>query len=368
MAKINWKKVIATGTGIAIVVAILVVNIQKNKLSANEVVAMFPLTGKMASGGTEMLQGAQLAVDKWNENGGLLNKPVKLLKEDTKGNPAEAVNIFHKNFSKENKPLAILGVITGVVMNLKPLTEEAGIPLVGAIGANNFLDEPNKYVLRDYPTSKMIGKQIAQHLADKYSNKRIVYFYENTDMSLEIKKIIEENLPKGTNMATFDFDTTMLDFRDLILKSGVNNNDIVVITGLGSPMGSLVRQLREYQYTSEILGNSNLFMPGCVNLAGPAMKNVAILDYISDKNNSYCQKIDAAYQKQYGDKKLISSMVYLSYQGLDTLLAFFEQKKGQKISNLAEEMEGFTHEGCFGMGRIENGELILPMAFRFYEE
>ena len=368
MKKLNWKNILGIVVGVGVIATIVGVNMQRSKLTGNEVIAMFPLTGKMASGGVEMLQGAQLAVDNWNENGGLLKQPVTLIKEDTKGNPTEAINIFHRSFSKENKPLAVLGVITGVVMNLKPLTEEAGIPLVGAIGANNFLDKPNNYVLRDYPTSKMIGKQIAQHLADKYSNKRIVYFYENTDMSLEIKKTIEENMPKGTNIAAFDFDTTMLEFRDLILKSGVNNNDIVVITGLGSPMGSLVRQLREYQYTNEILGNSNLFMPGCVNLAGNAMKNVAILDYISDKNNPLCQKIDEAYQKKYGDKKLISSMVYLSYQGLDTLLAFFEQKKDRKVSNLTKEMEGFTHDGCFGMGRVENGELILPMAFRFYEE
>ena len=369
MSKLNWKKVIGWGVAALVVIGVVYNNAQRNRTDNWRVYGFFALTGKVASPGTEMSKGMELAVEKWNQKGGLLGKKISYIAEDTKGDQTEAITIYQRAIAgTDNKPIAIQSIVSGVTLNVKNFSEKDGIPLIGAIGSSKFLEEPNNYVIRDFASPNIIGKGFVEYIQKYHPNKRIVYFYENSDMSIETKKSFLNALAKEANIHLVDFDPNTTHFRELVLKANIQNGkDVVVITGLGSYMGILVRQLRQYGYTDNIVSDTNMMISGTKEYAEDAMKNVVILDFMPNSENPYCQEIDKAYQEKYG-KKVPFNAPYLSYQGIDTLLAFYEKMGTTDIPNLAKAMEGFEHDGCLGKVTVKNGEMNYPLSFRTVEE
>src|SRR3954470_23932493 len=55
-----------------------------------------PLTGAFAAAGTDVVNGAKIAVDGINAKGGVLGKSLELVTEDTKSNPTEAASVTEK--------------------------------------------------------------------------------------------------------------------------------------------------------------------------------------------------------------------------------------------------------------------------------
>lgn len=365
----NWKKILGWSVVACVLVAVICNNVRQNRTDDWRVYGFFALTGKIASPGTEMSRGMELAIEKWNSKGGLLGKKISYVAEDTKGDPTEAITIYQRAIAgTDNKPIAIQAIVSGVASNVKNFTEKEAIPLIGAVGSSKFLEEPNNYVIRDFASPNIIGKGFTEYIQKYYSNKRIVYFYENSDMSIETKKAFLNALPKDVNIYLVDFDPSTTHFREMILKANVSNEkDIVVITGSGSYLGLLVRQLRQYDYVNTIVSDTNMMTSGIKEYAEQAMKNVIVLDFMPNPENPYCQEISKAYQTKYG-KEIPFNAPYLSYQGIDTLLAFYEKMGTTDIPNLAKAMEGFEHEGCLGKGIVKNGELSYPLSFKIVTE
>ena len=370
MSKINWKKVIGWGVAALVVIGVLGTNMYNQQTdNKNKIIGFLPLTGRMASAGIEEGRGITLAVDKWNKKGGLFGQPLTVSLEDTRSDPTEALTIFQRNSISSYKPLAIYSMISAVALNLKNFTEKEKITHMGAIGAVNFTKEPNSYLVRDFASPVIIGKALVKHFKEKYPDKRMVYFYENSDNSIDCTTAMKEEITPEMNVKMFDFDPTMTNFRDLILKAGVNNDkDVVFIMGMGSYLGILIRQLREYEYTGPIYGDVNITIGGVVEYAGEAMKNVIVLDYTRNKDSSLCKEVEDAYFQKYQKQIPDNIAPYLAYQGIDTLLAFYEKMGTTDIPNLAKAMEGFEHDGCLGKVVVKDGELNYPLLFRAVTE
>ena len=70
-----------------------------------------PLTGDVAVYGVAANNGAKLAIEEINANGGLLGKQIEYVAYDDKGDPTEAVNAY-KKLTSNDKVEAILGAVT----------------------------------------------------------------------------------------------------------------------------------------------------------------------------------------------------------------------------------------------------------------
>src|SRR5438067_12022458 len=64
-----------------------------------------PLTGAFAASGNYVAQGAKMAEDAINAEGGVLGRKIQLVIEDNKSNPTEAVATAEKLISKDKVPV-----------------------------------------------------------------------------------------------------------------------------------------------------------------------------------------------------------------------------------------------------------------------
>ncbi|MGE4283811.1 MAG: ABC transporter substrate-binding protein, partial [Clostridia bacterium] len=89
-----------------------------------KVAVAFPMTGDNAEYGKSFLLAAQIKVDEWNENGGVLDREIEIVSYDDKNSGDEAASIAQKIVSDKD----IIGVLghfsSGVSMVAAPTYQE----------------------------------------------------------------------------------------------------------------------------------------------------------------------------------------------------------------------------------------------------
>ncbi len=101
-----------------------------------------PLSGPIAAAGSYITNGAKIAVERINAKGGVLGRPLELIIEDNKSDPAETRNAAEKLIVRDKVPVIIGAWGSSMTLAMMPLAAQHGIPLVvdgqmiGAIGVS----------------------------------------------------------------------------------------------------------------------------------------------------------------------------------------------------------------------------------------
>ena len=121
----NTSKSLAACIGFAMFAATSAYAQETIKIGVTE-----PLTGPVAASGTYVTNGARIAADYINQNGGVLGKKIQLVIEDNKSNPREAVNSVEKLILKDKVPVLMGAWSSTFTLAIMPKLTEYGVPLV----------------------------------------------------------------------------------------------------------------------------------------------------------------------------------------------------------------------------------------------
>jgi len=115
-----------------------------------------PLTGAVAASGNYVVQGAQIAETMVNESGGVLGKKIKLIVEDNKSNPKEAVATAEKLIVKDKVPVMMGAWSSTYTLAVMPKLMEYGVPMVVETSSSGKITTSgNPWIFRISPTSAM---------------------------------------------------------------------------------------------------------------------------------------------------------------------------------------------------------------------
>lgn len=84
---------------------------------------LWPLTGVFGPSGIPQRNGALVAMNRLEAEGGVNGKPVKLIVEDTAGKPEQAVRKMRKLVLKDNVDFLVGGLSSAVCLSLQPISE-----------------------------------------------------------------------------------------------------------------------------------------------------------------------------------------------------------------------------------------------------
>ena len=335
-------------------------NVNHNKIDEEKevvVAAFLPLTGVLSSYGTAARDGIAVGIDMQNQKGGFNGKKIIFKAVDTMGDPKEAITLFYSQFEQQ-KPLMIFSSNTGVALNLQKLTEPRKIPLISPVSGDEFLKKENRFSLRGMPLPGDFANYVAEYLKQHHPNKKIKFFYENVDYSIANKRALQ-GIYNTDEIEIVDFDTKTLDYRPLLLKTKLDSQkDVVVLSALGATAGRMIRQMREVGYMGDILGDSTLTLKGVIDIAGGAMKNVYSLIYVKD-DSEQCRQLYTAYEKRSGRKMDFPALN--AYQDTQLLLQFLSENPN--VTDLRNQIEGKSFDGCLKEIKVLDGQLIFQQHF-----
>ncbi|TYL50624.1 branched-chain amino acid ABC transporter substrate-binding protein [Agromyces mariniharenae] len=228
-----------------------------------------PFSGSESAFGAYMQNGAQLAVDELNADGGVLGRELELVVEDDACDATTAVAGANKLVT-EGITASVGGYCSGATLPTLPIFDEAGIPMVIPAANSNELVQglPGVFLINGTGTQQAAAAvQYAEEIgattvaaiddATSYSADLAASFVEQAgDAGLEIA--FEETVTPGEN-----------DYSAVATELASVQPDLVYWTGYYQEGGLIVRQATDAGYTGAFLVGDGSVDAKFAEIAGP---------------------------------------------------------------------------------------------------
>lgn len=360
---------IASATTMIVAMFFLIGCFGNQKSKEQETVKMgivVPLSGNGAVLGSHSKQGAELAVEEINAKGGLLGKKIVLDIQDSKSEPKEGVSIIKKMVNEKQKPFMVYSIVSGVTMAMRPETESNKVILMAAVGTDKFMPNSN-YTIRNYLSATSVAKYIVPYIKDSLKMNQIGIFYANNEYSTSVKNAVEEKGGKAGLSFQFSqpFDEKIPDYKSLVSGSITNNTKCVFIDGIGTGLGSIIKQIRETGYKGLIVTTPLVKFPDVLTAAGDAIKDVRYLDFsYTEGSAEYSNNVFVKnYRARYNSDP--TNFAYISYEGVYLLLSKINSLQKLDTDVAVEAMNSVEdYEGVFGKISVHNREFEFSYAIK----
>ncbi len=174
------------------------------------------LTGKRGQLGVDARDGAQLAVDVLNEQGGINGRPIQLLVRDDKGDPETAQQVDAALV--EQGVVAIIGHTTsGQAAAVYDQINAAQVVLLSPGASSEQFSGQADYFFRALPTTDLMGEALAWHIYHNRNVRHLVCVYDESNRAYgeflwqAIKVKFEALGGEAGQLFTFMPDETALD-------------------------------------------------------------------------------------------------------------------------------------------------------------
>ena len=223
------KKILYISVGLIVILSILWLTFSQ-KRQPIKIGLSVTLTGLYPNLGREIRDGALLAIQMINEEGGVKGKPLKLIIKDNKYNIEQA----KKNYEELVKEgvIAVLGPATSTTAKaLLPLINEKRVLSIAPTPSSTELAGLDDYLIRLRPTSKQDAEVLAKYLTEKIKPQKIVIVYDvlNPVYTIEFTKNFMQNFAKDVKFNLIPFKEGESDIKALSKKILSYSPDCVFI-------------------------------------------------------------------------------------------------------------------------------------------
>mgnify|MGYP005838265439 CR=1 FL=1 len=281
------------------------------------------LTGSIPVVGQSSRNGAQMAVDEVNRDGGLLvgntRYPVRLFVEDNEDKAASAVAAAQKLYF-QNNVLAMIG--PNASRNAIPaaeIAEQARAPMISPWSTNPKTTQGKRYVFRAAFTDDFQGRVVAAFARSHFKAQRAAVLY---DVASEYNKGIAEIFRQaftemGGQVVAFETYTTGdKDFLAQLTKIKSARPDVLFLPNYYSEVPLQVQQAHMLGITIPILGSDSWGSKEIITLGGADMEGLMFTThYAVDIATPVARRFIDGYRARYrSDPDDVAALTYDSFQ------------------------------------------------------
>jgi branched-chain amino acid transport system substrate-binding protein len=278
--------------------------------------ALFPFSGSLSLMGDESFRGLDLATDERNAAGGLLGRPVTLVRGDTT-EPAQAT-AEAKRLLEQAKAVCVFGTYAaGIAIAGSAVTELAGVPYFELDALADAVTERGlKMIFRSGPVASAVGILSVDAVADLLAPAwgadlaalKLALLHEDGPTgsavgAAEEQRCRERNLPLAERIP---YPTTSTDMAPLAQRLRGAAPDVVLHTGHANDVVLLHRALKQAGWRPRMVigaggGYSLNDTAQALGADFEGVMNVDVTQYrVSDIVAPGVSEVAAAYQRKYG--------------------------------------------------------------------
>ncbi|MBW4574720.1 MAG: ABC transporter substrate-binding protein [Aphanothece sp. CMT-3BRIN-NPC111] len=261
-------------------------------------------TSNVALLGQEGIAGAKIAEKYFNDKGGINGTQIKLVIQDTAGDEAGAINAF-QTLITQNKVVGIVGpTLSQQAFSADPIADRAKVPVIGPSNTAKGIPEIGDYVARvSAPVSIVAPNSVKAALKLNPQIKKVAVFYAQNDAFNKSETEIFQKTVKDQKLdlvTVQKFQTTDTDFQSQATNAINLKPDLMIISGLATDGGNLVRQLRELGYKGLIIGGNGFNTSNIFGVCKALCDGVLVAQAYSPEHVGEINKdFRAAYVNQY---------------------------------------------------------------------
>ena len=203
---------------------------------------IFCMTGPLAAMGDLISQGALLAVDEINADGGVLGRDLELVIEDSATNDATAFEAYKKLVEVDGVQVVVGPMISGAVMSSGAYAETMKVPMVSPSATSPLITDQTwtKWALRTCTLDDLQGGVLADIIIDE-GYDTVAILVQDTPYGIGLEEVITEIIEDAgvTVVESIRYDEEKLDYLtelgliqdadpDVIVQVGYHTDSAVV--------------------------------------------------------------------------------------------------------------------------------------------
>lgn len=311
-----------------------------------------PMTGDQSKMGMDFRNGASLAIEEWNLQGGVLGKKIELVVSDDQHDPKQAVSVANKMVND-----GVTGVVghfnSSCSIPASDVYNRAGIPMITPASTNPKLTD-NKYkgVFRVCGRDDQQGKVGADFVINHLKLKKAAVIHDKTTygqgLADEFKKAIENKIEIVYYGGIVQGDR---DFKSVLTLIREKNPELIFFGGIYPEAGLLVRQARELGIKSPFMSGDGTIDPKFIEIAGSQAAEGTYLTFSPDpKNIPSATGFIEKYRAKYGETGPYS--IY-AYDAANIMLTAIKQANTTEGKIIIDKLHSMEFSGAIGKIRFD---------------
>jgi branched-chain amino acid transport system substrate-binding protein len=314
-----------------------------------------PLSGPYSTEANDQVRCAQLAIDFFNDGGGLKGRKAELVVRDDKLDPGEAATRSQELIESEKVNFLCGSLSASVQLSVNQVASKRGV-IYNSISQSDTINEPSdftKYTFHEalnphmtagsvgrYAFGKLAAKKVAYLIADYAYGHEMVRGFRRVAKEMNIEEVAEIRHPLGTT-----------DFSTFFPRIQSARPDILVIVNFGRDQLNSIKQAndfglkRQMKIVTPVLLDTQRLAGGAAVFEG-VIGGANYYWVIEDKVPS-ARRFNDAYRKKHGDA-VPSAYGALGFAGVYGLLEGVKKAGSSDTDAVIAAMEEMKYDAYKG--------------------
>jgi branched-chain amino acid transport system substrate-binding protein len=252
-----------------------------------------PLTGDGATYGQSMKRGFDLAIGD--------DKAFRLIYEDTKMNPKEAVSALNKLITVDKVQIVLGEAASGVTLVLAPIAETSRVILFSSISSADKIKDAGDYIFRNVPRNEIQGKTAAEFIFGKLAKTNVAVYGKNDEYGANLSQSFKARLKELGGKIVLDdaYQPGQNDFRSAIQKIKESRAEAVFSPGNYQETAILLKQLKEGGANLAFVGGDGSYSPELIKVAGDSAEGSHYTLMAADTSTPYYKNFKTRFVAKY---------------------------------------------------------------------
>lgn len=337
-----------------------------------------PQTGDNAEYGKSMKTAAQIAVDEWNEKGGVLGQKIKLVDYDDANSSEQAASIAEKIVGDKSIRAVLGHFSSGVAMTASEVYQEAGIALINGSAAHIDFAKIGDCIFRNnaiYTTDANTMLQIVDYLG----LSKFGILNPNSDAGISVTTAVEEMVEEYGDKYTPElvlaelYEEGTVDFTATVAKFQQAGVEAVYSTGAYAQTAPFIQQYRAKDKEVDFIMSAACFSQEFLDLAGEDAEGVVLgTSFFYGSSDEKVKAFADKYNEVYGSSpSTFAAQVYdAAYAILYAIEKGNSAERSDIVKNLADtDFQGVTGKITFDAeGNCPKEQVLLEISADEYVE
>jgi branched-chain amino acid transport system substrate-binding protein len=292
-------------------------------------------------------KGMDLAVEELNAAGGVLGRPVKLLRLDDQAS-VDHGRIVAQELGRNPDVVAVIGHLHSyVTVAAAPIYDLSGLLLVSPTSTTPELTRQGYgRVFRTVFNDTDAGKQMAQYAVDR-GYRRMVIYYARDEYGRALANAFEEQAAShGAQVVNRESYDPNLDANPVAAEQTVStwksyDFEAVFIAGTDVQSALLVKELRRQGITVPVMGSDALATPDFLEKGGAAVEGTVIASaFHPDAPDAEVRAFNTAFERRYGTRPDVGAA--LGYDAVRVVAQAMREAQTTEPDKVAAAMHRLT--------------------------
>ena len=265
--------------------------------------AVGPLTGDSSNGGTDELEGKEMAVEDFNEAGGVDGKTIELVSEDDASSASQSASAVTKLINQA-KVVGIIGAHNSActLAGLEVLNRY-GVPMITpGSSAETVLTSGCEWISRAFPGDDLQCKALLNYIEENQDVDKIGVIYSNDDFGKGgLDSITEAAEEKGKEVVSESFANEDKDMTAQLSKLRDEGAEALFIWCQYTPGALIMKQARGLGWDVQFYSGTGTIHEDTFSLSDGAYYGcINSVPFISTSTDPEVQEWVDRYEEKYG--------------------------------------------------------------------